>query len=172
MSASTSPISCRWKHVGGKEFEAVYRATCGRPNCRGHLGDLAHRCGGDTESPPCREIRKRVPHHPLFWHLSASPIPGPEVTIYRGFPDSGYRMVAGGKRARNGARIGRRPIYEVDPFEAEPVSKSRSWRVDGQWVKPPALIWCRNCGTLNALDLPEGLRSHLALEYQRSRQAL
>jgi hypothetical protein len=33
-------IPCRWKHLRGEGRKAMYRATCGRGKCRGHLGDL------------------------------------------------------------------------------------------------------------------------------------
>ena len=34
------PVPCRWKHLRGEERKALFRATCGQGQCRGHLGDL------------------------------------------------------------------------------------------------------------------------------------
>jgi hypothetical protein len=39
MSAPEA-LPCRWKHLRGSGRKALYRATCGRGECRGHLGDL------------------------------------------------------------------------------------------------------------------------------------
>jgi hypothetical protein len=42
-------IPCRWKHVRGEGRQAIYRATCGQGQCRGHLGDLAWRGLSDED---------------------------------------------------------------------------------------------------------------------------
>ena len=33
-------IPCRWKHLRGEGRKALFRATCGQDQCRGHLGNL------------------------------------------------------------------------------------------------------------------------------------
>jgi hypothetical protein len=40
VSATAQIIPCQWKHLYGKGRKAIYRATCGRERCPGHLGDL------------------------------------------------------------------------------------------------------------------------------------
>jgi hypothetical protein len=58
MSAP-EPVPCRWKHLRGKEHDAVYRATCGRPRpCPGHLGDLSY-IGSFTEEAAKAEEEAR-----------------------------------------------------------------------------------------------------------------
>jgi hypothetical protein len=55
LNTSTVPIACRWKRLYGLGRQAVYRATCGRESCPGHLGDmsytdsLAHRTASDLQ---------------------------------------------------------------------------------------------------------------------------
>jgi hypothetical protein len=152
---------CRWKHLRGAQADAVYRASCGSPRCPGHLGDLAHLCIGRWDERICSRLRERHPWNlPVYWRLSASPVPGPDVAIYHGHPDSGYRLAFGGKRAKNGKRIGRRPFFMIDPFEGAPeprVAESAGHRATGQAIRPPARIWCPSCGTLNQIDWPDAL---------------
>jgi hypothetical protein len=170
-------VACRWKRVFGKGRDAVYRATCGRPGCPGHLGDLAHRCRDEvTESSPhmddrCQEVDSRPVLAQCFdWSLSPSRIPGPEVAVYRGFPDSGYRLAYGGRRARNRTRVGRRdgtPLWPVEEF-GPPRWQDRRL-VYGQHPHLPALIWCpiSTCGTLNQVDWPEALPECAAFHVRR-----
>jgi hypothetical protein len=42
MTSQVKVIPCRWKHLHGEGMQAVYRATCGRVGCPGHLGDLQY----------------------------------------------------------------------------------------------------------------------------------
>jgi hypothetical protein len=50
MRSLPDPISCHWKHLRGIELDAIYRATCGKDRCPGHLGDLAYRNFSDDEN--------------------------------------------------------------------------------------------------------------------------
>ncbi len=94
-----------------------------------------------------------APSFASCWVLSASPLIGkPRDAIYRGYADSGYRIVAGGKRTSNRERVGRRGSRSY-----EAILGSR--KPQGQTVQPPARIWCLACGTLGLVELPESLRS-------------
>jgi hypothetical protein len=53
------PLPCRWKHVHGEGQGAVYRATCGRPGCPGHLGDLSYRGTVTEEAAKAEEEAQR-----------------------------------------------------------------------------------------------------------------
>lgn len=190
MNAAETPISGRWKHLRGEGREAVYRAICGRPSCPHALGELVYRSGvrgeagslrarlraaeavlGDRPRPEdaamLAEIRRGVEW--LDANSLGTTAPGwimraPKHNgirgIYRGFPDSGYRISFGGKRSLGGVRVGHR---QQDPAwssmltlpETKAVGGPRG--VFGQTPCPPARVWCL-CGTLNALDWPEPLQ--------------
>ena len=46
---TSDPIPCRWKRLRGTGREAIYRATCGRAGCPGHLGDLSYLDGRSAD---------------------------------------------------------------------------------------------------------------------------
>jgi hypothetical protein len=183
---SVEAIPCRWKHLRGTGLAAVYRAICGatrgRGVCRAHLGDLHHACQRSVQENRASSARdalewassqlgismpadllgdycskRRYRSLPSRgWSLSGPPIPGREPAIYRGYADSGYRIVFRGKTARNGARVGRRPSSMWQPDLDQ---ETRERPVDGRTPVPPTdHIWCPMCGTLNQLDWPEPLR--------------
>jgi hypothetical protein len=165
-------------------YRATCGATRGRGECRAHLGDLHHLCqrvvsDGD-EDPSVREGRERAASQlgismPVDflrdecrnrqryrnvpgkgWTLSGPPVPGRETAIYRGYADSGYRIVLRGKIARNGKRIGRRPS---DSWERDFDQETRERPVDGRTPVPPTdHIWCPMCGTMNRVGWPDALQ--------------
>lgn len=89
--------------------------------------------------------------HPRFSSSGSMFLPDKHA-IYAGYADTGYRIVVGGKRSRNGDRIGRRPIRPNLPSEVVRAFGKRP--VQGQDVVLPAVIQCPVCGTRNQVDYP------------------
>ncbi len=79
--------------------------------------------------------------------------------IYYGYQDSGYRISVGGKRTRDGHRVGRRPYIPRDdlPEWCRAMTPPQG-PVDatGQFVTPPCRIWCPVCKSLNKVNAPPG----------------
>ena len=59
MNVPETPISCRWKHLRGEAHRAIYRATCGRATCPGHLGDLRYEGSFAEEAAKAEEEARR-----------------------------------------------------------------------------------------------------------------
>ena len=59
MTASVAPITCRWKHLRGEGRRAIYRATCGRAACPGHLGELSYTGSFTDEAAKAEELAWR-----------------------------------------------------------------------------------------------------------------
>lgn len=171
----------RWKHLCGEGREAIYRATCGRAGCPGHLGDLgfdrsddwaevAALLSADDVNPELLQTAKEA--WTPEWSMSAEPQHVSRMAtvaartgfdaIYRGFGDTGYRISHGGKRSRHGERVGRRPDPIPLPLSAlrklEQSLELHPYFVSGQTVRPTDRVWCPSCGTLNRLDWPEPLQ--------------
>ena len=209
MNAPEAPISCRWKHLRGEGGRAIYRATCGRAACPGHLGDLSYFdtfieeaakaeeqfrresrqleravARGQTtanvaallmrEAEETLEEQRRLsdiekvkgPLGPAWgWRMEAQFVvhrnwqfPSAIQPIYYGHADTGYRISHGGKRSRDGFRVGRRPDVRP-PLPMSLLADLEDPRgVDGQKPRLPARIWCRICRTLNYLDWPGPLQ--------------
>lgn len=86
-------------------------------------------------------------------HEPETPRARAPMSTYHGYPDSGYRISHGGKRNKEGWRIGRRP-FKGSTFEG----LSNPWDAGTQDPTPPCRIFCRVCGSLNQVDLPDELR--------------
>ncbi len=52
-------IPCRWKHLRGEGHRAIFRATCGRATCPGHLGDLRYNGSFAEEAAEAEEEVQR-----------------------------------------------------------------------------------------------------------------
>jgi hypothetical protein len=179
---STPTATARWKRLYGQGRFAGFRATCGK--CPGHLGDLAFitqsgrsawwavRFGEENEKEEERQaIESQAPEPPRGtyrgWcmnpylmtdvkHVYADEqtIARVPVAIYRGHPDTGFRISSDpGKHSRDGLRVGRRPLPEgIPPVIGEP------YEIHGQDVRPGDSVWCLKCRELNALGWPNELR--------------
>jgi len=218
-------IPCRWKQLRGAGRDAIYRATCGRASCPGHLGDLSYfapseewweelaalvtrgrprlELDADDRSPlsavaavvrsnylaefvafiaerkgltaaqrelAIKRLETKGVERELFragWHMQAeqhesvvAPHHDPPEAIYYGHRDSGFRISVGGKRSRDGLRIGRRaPTQPTPPGTVETLGPRY---VEGQRVRLTDRVWCRVCGTLNQLVWPEPLKDSKA----------
>ena len=60
-----APLQARWKRLRGRGREAVYRASCGRSGCPGHLGDLWY-FSMDPEVEAARQRRTVAANRALF----------------------------------------------------------------------------------------------------------
>jgi hypothetical protein len=121
-----------------REAELLHQAFATSPGCETRAGDPS-------------------PHE--GWQMVATPLDFKrgrradinELSVYRGYPDSGYLKTVCKRDAIWGTKSGRRPLTGGAAAIFGP-----RW-IQGQHVVPPCKIGCPVCGEMNAVNWPERL---------------
>jgi hypothetical protein len=183
-------VNARWRHVDGEGRLAVFRATCGNPQCPGHLGDLAFTTKHDVVAhaalfPVLEDLEKgwevlnEINAEPAAsprgafrgWHLrphrsdlkallAVGDRDSEPTAIYSGFADTGFRIKL---------RPGKRSRHDTrvgrrDVALNRPRVMHEQREVIGEVVRPGDHVWCPipSCGTLNYVDWPDSLKDPAA----------
>lgn len=113
------------------------------------------------------EIRSRSPisdHEPdrvPKWIIDAEPSSESYHAYFDGFPDTGFTIREVISNRRGATRGGRRPRGFARDFriaEQESLGLDPRRQIAGALAALPCEIFCRVCGRLNAVDLPDDVR--------------
>lgn len=154
MSPDKRAVQARLKEIGNYTF----RISCGRehpcPHSLGILRNMHERWSRHAPNPGEPSIILRSPSWERCWRIN----PPEGSPGFGGYEDSGYIILPGNHRARNGQPIGRREDGRFD--YADPSLSHPDWRrgISGQNLSPPCRVICR-CGTVNVVAIPHGDRA-------------
>lgn len=191
LFAAARKFDARWRQIGGEWRLALYRATCGAPDCAGHLGDLIYitadgvlaswamiRARHEGAAKLREEIQCIAAAPAAYprgefrgWHLHPGRMDLKHTLRSEGERDDSHAIYSGflDTGLRVNLQAGKRSSHGTavgrrDVAFDRPRRYGESREVIGEEARPGDYIWCpiRACGAVNYVDWPDGLKDPAA----------